>query len=459
MRSRHLSITGWAALLCVLTALAPAAAFAYPLDEYEETGITRLQAYWLAKQSILDLGILSPGAFWPTSDIGLRMTAYPNFELPQPNAQLTQRLRDILGADVGRYGVSLLDFTDPSAPVFAEVNGSQQQNPGSVGKVLVLLAWFQALADTYPDDIEARFRVMADTQITANAFIRNDHHKVPFWKPGDPKVLRRPIEEGDTANLFTFFDWTASASSNAAASMLMSQVILLKAFGTAYPPSDVEAAAYFDQTPKSELSKIFLSAMQDPIRRNGMDVAQFRQGGFFSREGKKRVPGTNSTATSHQLLKFAMLMEQGKLVDPWSSLEIKKLLYLTDGRIRYASSHVLSDSAVYYKSGSFYGCKVEKGFDCSAFKYRGNRFNFMNSVAIVETPPTPGKTQLRYVVVVLSNVLKKNSAELHRDMAAEIHGIIKALHAPQPSGAASSAASASPTSSITSAAATASEAP
>jgi hypothetical protein len=425
-------ITRWAALLSLVTAMAPAAAFAYPLDEYEETGITRLQAYWLAKQSILDLGILSPGAFWPTTDIGLRMTAYPDFELPTPEAELTETLRELLGDEANRYGISLLDFTDPAAPVFAELNGSQQQNPGSVGKVLVLLAWFQALADTYPDDIEARFRVMADTQITANAFIRNDHHNVPFWQPGDPKVLRRPIEEGDTANIFTFFDWTASASSNAAASMMMSQVILLKAFGTAYPPSEAEATAYFEQTPKAELSKLFMNAMQDPIRRNGMDVAQFRQGGFFSREGKKRVPGTNSTATSHQLLKFVVLMEQGKLVDPWSSLEIKKLLYLTDGRIRYASSPVLSDAAVYYKSGSFYGCKVEKGFDCGAYKYRGNRFNFMNSVAIVETPPKPGKTQLRYLVVVLSNVLKKNSAELHRDMATEIHRMIKARHAPQP---------------------------
>jgi hypothetical protein len=298
--------------------------------------------------------------------------------------------------------------------------------------MMILLAWFQALADVYPDDIDARFRVMADTQVTANAFIRNDHHKVPFWKPGDPKVVRRPIEEGDVGNVWTFFDWTASASSNAAASMMMSQVILLKAFGTAYPPTDEEAAAYFEQTPKAELSKIFMAAMQNPLTRNGLDVTRLRQGGFFSREGKKRVPGTNSTATSHQLLKFVMLMEQGKLVDPWSSLHIKKLLYLTDGRIRYASSHVLANCAVYYKSGSFYGCKVEKGFDCDSYKYRGNRFNFMNSVAVVETKASPGEQQLRYVVVVLSNVLKKNSAELHRDMAAEVHRIIKALHAPKP---------------------------
>ena len=153
-----------------LGTLASVHARAYPIDEYEETGITRLQAYSLAKQSILDLGILSKGAFWASDAIGLRMASHPNFELPQPDVELTQRLRSILGDDAGRYGISLLDFTDPSAPVFAEINGSQQQNPGSVGKLLVLLTWFQTLADVYPDDIETRFRIMAETQITANAF-------------------------------------------------------------------------------------------------------------------------------------------------------------------------------------------------------------------------------------------------------------------------------------------------
>ena len=63
----------------------------------------------------------------------------------------------------------------------------------------------------------------------------------------------------------------------------------------------------------------------------------------------------------------------------------------------------------------------------------------MNSVAIVESPPKPGKTQLRYLVVVLSNVLKKNSADLHRDMATEIHRILKARHAPQPATSSTSA--------------------
>ena len=62
-----------------------------------------------------------------------------------------------------------------------------------------MLAWFQALADVYPDDIDARIRLLRDTPITADAFVENDSHVVdshvvPIWKQGDPKVLRRPIE-------------------------------------------------------------------------------------------------------------------------------------------------------------------------------------------------------------------------------------------------------------------------
>jgi hypothetical protein len=113
-------------------------------------------------------------------------------------------------------------------------------------------------------------------------------------------------------------------------------------------------------------------------------------------------------------------MEQGKLVDAWSSLEIKRLLYLTDRRIRYASSPALSDSAVYFKSGSLYSCKPEAGFVCE--KYHGNVKNYMNSLAVVES--TGGK-RLHYLSVVLSNVLRKNSAVEHETLATRIHHLIE----------------------------------
>jgi hypothetical protein len=110
-------------------------------------------------------------------------------------------------------------------------------------------------------------------------------------------------------------------------------------------------------------------------------------------------------------------MEQGKLVDEWSSREIKRLLYITERRIRYGSSGVLRPSAVYFKSGSLYSCQPEEGFTCT--KYHGNKRNYMNSTAIIETPA--GQDQLYYLVSVLSNVLRKNSAQDHRDLARAIH--------------------------------------
>jgi hypothetical protein len=203
--------------------------------------------------------------------------------------------------------------------------------------------------------------------------------------------------------------------------MVQYQLVLVKHFGSEYPVSQARADEFFANTPKSELSKIFLDAIQKPLGRNGLDVSKLRQGSFFTRTGKSRVPGTNSTATAGELLKFVVLMEQGKLVDPWSSREMKRLLYLTERRARYASQPALNTSAVYYKSGSLYGCKPEKGFVCE--KYAGNRMNFLNSMAIIESPEG-----LRYVVVLLSNVLRKNSAEQHKELAAQIHNLMKARH-------------------------------
>ena len=93
---------------------------------------------------------------------------------------------------------------------------------------LARVAWFQALADVYPDDIEARHRLLRDTIHTADGFIRNDSHDVPFWALGDPSVEFRPIRLGDRGNLWTWLDWMASSSSNAAASTIMAQALVRK---------------------------------------------------------------------------------------------------------------------------------------------------------------------------------------------------------------------------------------
>jgi hypothetical protein len=59
----------------------------------------------------------------------------------------------------------------------------------------------------------------------------------------------------------------------------------------------------------------------------------------------------------------------------------------------------------------------------------------MNSVAIVEDPA--GENRLFYISTLISNVLRKNSANDHAAMAARIHKLIQKAH---PAAATSSAA-------------------
>jgi hypothetical protein len=402
----------------------------YPLDAYEATGIARLEGYRLAQEGRVIGRQLPEGALLSSGQIVLRLADQPGFELPTPDPGLGASLKEFLGADAPKYGIALLDLTDPAQPRYAEYNGAMVQNPGSVGKLMIGVALFQNLADLYPDDIEARRRLLRETEIGSNGFIMHDGHTVPFWKPGMAQVLSRPLREGDSGNLWTFLDWMMSSSSNAAASMVMSQIVLLKHFGKEYPVSDERAAAFFKQTPKSELTKILLDAMLPPLTRNGLDKDRLRQGSFFTAEGKRRVPGTNSVGTSRDFMRLIVKMEQGKLVDRFSSEEIKRLIYLTDRRIRYAASPALSDAAVFFKSGSLYSCKQESGFKCG--KYMGNVRNYMNSVAIVETEQQDGVLPLRYAVVVMSNVLRKNSAAEHQTLATRIHRLMQEAH-PAPS--------------------------
>jgi hypothetical protein len=97
---------------------------------------------------------------------------------------------------------------------------------------------------------------------------------------------------------------------------------------------------------------------------------------------------------------------------------------MTQRRIRFASSPVLKDAAVYFKSGSLYRCRPEPGFTCR--KYEGNVENMMNSVAIVESPA--GRFTLHYLVALMSNVPRKNSAVAHQTLATRLYRLIKSFH-------------------------------
>lgn len=412
---------------CAVGVLAASAALAYPLDGYQETGIRRLEGIRLAQTGAVRDVKQPPGALLTLKEVDLRLVGQ-NFDLPAPDPELTRSIGGLMGGTAGSYGFAVLDLTDPKRPRYAERNGTYRQNVGSVGKIVVALALFQALADTYPSDLEARKRILKTTIVTADGFSQSDHHSVRIFDPATRKLVRRAIRIGDQASLYEYLDWMMSPSSNSAAGMVMREAMLIKQYGAAYPPAEAEIKRFFDETPKKELTALFERTFLAPVTKNGLDLEQLRQASLFTATGKRTVPGAGpSYGTARELMRYMLRMEQGRLVDVWSSREIKRMLYVTERRIRYASSPALAGAAVYFKSGSLYKCAPEPGYTCK--KYAGNVLNYMNSTAIIESPA--GTRDLYYISTLITNVLRKNSAGAHQGLATQLQRLILKQNKPQ----------------------------
>jgi hypothetical protein len=412
-------------LVLIVTLVLPTLAASYPLDGYEDTGIRRVEGFRLITAGEIKGSKQPPGARLDTAQVDLRLLEQPDLQLPAQDAAFSARIKQLLGAEAKYYGISVLDLSDKDNPKYAEYNGDYRQNVGSVGKIVGALGFFQALADTWPDDLQKRETILRNTIITADQFSISDHHKIKVFDIEKRTMSRHPLQVGEQGNAWEYLDWMLSVSSNSSAAMVMRDAMLLKHFGKDYPPSEQQIQDFFKQTPKKELTSLFQKTFWEPITRNGLDIDQLRQGSFFTRTGKKVVSGGgNSYGSARSLMQLLLLMEQGKLVDEWSSRQLKRLLYMTERRIRYASAPALKDSAVYFKSGSLYSCKEEADFKCG--KYKGNVKNYMNSIAIVETPA--GESRLHYIVTLISNVLRKNSAVAHQSLATHIHRMIEKEH-------------------------------
>jgi hypothetical protein len=411
---------GTAALCAALAA----PAVGYPLDGYEATGIRRLEAGRLAVEGALRDDKPPAGGRLPLAEVDLRL-AGQSFDLPPPDPAFTRQVQAALAGSMDSYGLAVLDLSDPAQPRYAEHRADFRQNVGSVGKLVVALALLQALADAYPDDLDARRRVLKETQVTADGFSQYDHHTVRIYDPAGRRLLRRAVQVGDRASLYEWLDWMLSPSSNSAAGMVMRETLLLRQYGRAYPPPEPEIRRFFAETPKRELTALFERSFYEPVTRNGLDLEQLRQGSFFTATGKQKVPGPgDSYGTARELMRFLLRMEQGRLVDAFSSREIKRLLYVTERRIRYASSPALADAAVYFKSGSLWQCAPEPGFACR--EYAGNVRNYMNSAAIVESPA--GGRRLYYLSTLVTNILRRNSAAEHQALATRLQQLVVRLH-------------------------------
>lgn len=404
-----------------LAAVTIQAAIAYPLDDVEDSGIRRLQGYANAQHRPQGPK-LPPGALLNAADIGLNLLDNKDarFDARAPDPDLQRGLDQLLRNRNPSYSIAIIDITNPQDIRWAGVRPDVKQNPGSVGKILCMLALFDSLARAFPDSGD-RARILRETVVSAGDWLSGEIHDVPRFDPVSGRNSFGVIKPNEEFRLAEWVDHMISPSANGAGSVVWREAMLIRHFGDRYPVSRAESEAFFAHTPKAVLTALAQTVIAEPLAAAGLSTESLRQGGFWTSVSKKKVPGGGSYASPRELARFLFRLEQGRLIDEWSSLQMKKYLYITKRRYRYVYAPELSNAAAYFKSGSLYQCQPEEGFVCR--KYHGNVRNMMNSIAIIESP-AGSENQRRYIVALMSNVLKQNSAWDHSRIAAAIDKLI-----------------------------------
>ena len=395
----------------------------YPIDGYGVTNIRRLDYC----QQVVDEKVKGtkpiPGAMRKSYEIQLNLAnergdSLVNIAAPDPELQAA--INNLFPRLNENYSIALLDITEGKPIRYASRKETAQYQPGSVGKIAVLLGFFTELAKIYPNSFKDRQELMCTKEVRGGPWALYDEHTISIWNTETQTLKKRQVEANDVFLLYEWLDFMLSVSNNGAAAICWREAVLMRVFGSKYPKlTEKEANEFFKSTPKDSLSDIAISVVNDPLRAMGITKDEWRLGTFFTRGAGNYIPPKGgSTGTPLGLMKFLVMLERGKAVDEASSLEMKKLLYMTDRRIRYAASPALREAAVYFKSGSLYKCAPEPGYTCA--KYKGNVDNFMNSIAIVEHDDCT-----TYIVALMSNVRKKNSASDHQALAASIDKIVR----------------------------------
>ena len=397
--------------------------FSYPIDGYLFSGIRRVLRLQLILNGELKDTPPIKGAQKSIADIKLNLLQTPKGDsltsLPEPDPDLQKALSSVFPNLHESYSIALMDIT-PGRPIrYASRQESRGFQPGSVGKLAVITGLFCELETIFPDSFEQRIELIKNKMVRGGGWAVYDEHTVPFYDPETKKFFKRQVNQNDVFSIFEWADHALSVSNNGAASVVWREAILMRVFEEKYLTlTEEEAEDYFKKTPKSELADIAVAVVNEPLRALGIDEEEWRLGLMFTRGASNYIPGKGGSIGSPKgLMKWMVAMERGEIVDSLSSLEIKRLMYMTDRRIRYASNAKLAEAAVYFKSGSLYKCDRETMPECG--KYMGNVTNYMNSVAIIEHPS--GTT---YMVALMSNVLRKNSNIDHNVLAGNIDRLI-----------------------------------
>lgn len=388
----------------------------YPIDGYNITGIKRLKRLEKTLDSTITEYYLKKGSFKKHDEVNLWLCeeTVSTDSLMVVDKEFQKEMMSLFPSKQG-YGITVMDITNPEKTRYAEMNENRGFQPGSVGKIAVATAFFNELRQLCPEDWHVRQRLLRNKIVKSGNWGLYDHHTIPVVDIEKDKYVKRTVVYEDEFSLYEWLDHMLSVSNNGAASIVWREALLMNIFGDEYfNLTQEQADEYFETADRRLLTDRAIQLVNQPLRDLGIGHDEWRLGSFFTNGPDRYVSSKGgSIGTPKGLMKYLLQLEQGCVIDEESSLEIKRLLYMTDRRIRYAYSPRLNNAAVYFKSGSLYSCDKSKDTPCG--KYRGNRYNYMNSVIIVEHPDGTN-----YIVCLMSNVLSKNSAGAHMYLASKI---------------------------------------
>lgn len=265
-------------IIVLLIVVVSASAFTtykyYPIDGYERTGIKRLKRLELIKSGeIKDASALPVGAMKSYNDIQLNLLSRKNdsaMGLMQVDADFQKEISALFRGLDKSYSLTVLDISDPENVRYAERNETAGYQPGSVGKLAVLLGLFTQLEKIYPDSFEKRTELLKNKSVKAGVWGLTDEHTIPIYNIEKNTLVKRQVIASDVFSLYEWADHMLSVSNNGAASIVWREALLMAAFGEKYPElTQEEADTYFKETPKKELTDLSNDVVNLPLRELG----------------------------------------------------------------------------------------------------------------------------------------------------------------------------------------------
>ncbi len=207
----------------------------YPIDGYESTGISRL--YHLRKMQVdsIPYNRIPAGAYLNLEDIelNLKSRAQDSMDVLLTDEDVfTKEIRALFPGS--GYSAAILDMSNPNKLRYAAFRENVGYQPGSVGKLAVLVALMTELGELCPDSWDDRAFYLKDTRVTSGYWGTGDHHTIPVYDIEKNKLTKRRVVASDEFSLYEWLDHMVSVSNNGAASVVYREAMLMRAFGSEY---------------------------------------------------------------------------------------------------------------------------------------------------------------------------------------------------------------------------------